>query len=243
MTRTWWITACAILAGAAIGVGSSWYEYAGDRGFGFSKPLISDDTDSITPTIPTHPAGRARVFIEGDGVFDFGVMSKSETRQHTFVVQNTGTIPLKLRFLEKSCQCTDVKMSRTEVPPGDSAEIELSWQPNDYKLEFAQTARFVTNDPARLELDLTVQGRVQQIVRPVPIAVSFGNVLSDESRETQIDVFGYRDADLRVEKVEFLQASSADFLEATSEPLRPEVLEREPGALWNVNRVLRVVPE
>lgn len=242
MKRTWWITATAILTGAAIGVGSSWVEYAGDRGFGFSKPLPADDADSISPMTPNQSAGRARVSVEGDGVFDFGVMSRDETRSHTFVVQNTGTIPLKLRFLEKSCQCTDVKMARTEVPPGEFAEIELSWQPNDYKLEFAQTARFVTNDPARLELDLTVQGRVQQIVRPVPLAVSFGNVLADESRERQIHVFGYRDADLRVEEVEFLQASSADFLEATSEPLSREVLDREPGAQSGSRVTLRLQP-
>ena len=101
-------------------------------------------------------------------------------------------------------------MSRSEVPPGESAQIVLSWKPNDYKLEFSQTARFQTNDPARLELDLTVQGRVQQIVRPVPLAVSFGNVLAQQQREVSIQVFGYRDEDLRVDEVTFLLEPTAD---------------------------------
>jgi hypothetical protein len=242
MNRTWSISVMAVLVGAAIGLGSSWYEYAGDRGFGFSKPLPANDADSVAAGTADHPLGRARVAVEGDGIFDFGVMSKSETRSHTFVVQNTGTIPLTLRFLEKSCQCTDVKMSGTEVLPGGSVEIELAWQPNDYRLEFAQTARFLTNDPARLELDLTVKGRVQQLVRPVPLAVSFGNVLSDDRREVKINVFGYRDADLSVENVEFLRDSSVDFMQAEIEPLSPAVLEQEPGALSGSQVTLRLSP-
>ena len=88
-------------------------------------------------------------------------MSKEETRDHTFVVKNVGDAPLQ--FLEKSCQCTDVEMSRSIVPPDASTEITLSWKPNNYGLDFNQIARFKTNDLSMQELDLQIKGRVQQI--------------------------------------------------------------------------------
>ena len=97
MRMTWWITIGALLLGTAVGVGSSWSEYAGHRGFGFSKPL-ANLPNSADPAPDTPPSGRARIQVEGDGVYDFGVMSRDETRRHTFVVRNTGTVPFAYAF-------------------------------------------------------------------------------------------------------------------------------------------------
>ncbi len=238
MKVTGWVSVLAILLGGTVGVGSSWLEYGNERGFGFSKPA---SIESEPPTM-RETAGRARAQVDDDGIHDFGVMSRGETRRHTFLVRNTGTIPLRLRFLEKSCQCTDVKMSRSEVPPGEAAEIELSWHSNDYRLEFRQAARFGTNDPARLELDLTVKGRVQQIVRPDPIAVSLNNVLVEKSRDVTVRVFGYRDEDLEVQEVEFLQPETANFFQAVTEPLSDEELAQEPGAKSGSRVSIRLLP-
>ena len=228
MRTTWWVMVLAALLGLTAGIGSSWHTYAGGSSFGFSKPAL---TASNAPNrLPGEvPAGRARVQIEGDGVFDFGVMSPDETRAHVFIVRNTGTVPLTLRFLEKSCQCTEARLSRSEIPPGESAEVELSWKPNNYKLEFSQTARFQTNDPSQIELDLKIRGRVQQIVRPVPLAVSLDNVLTQQSRQAEIQVFGYRDDDLCVEQAEFLIEPTAAFFQAAITPLSAETLQRETG--------------
>ena len=44
----------------------------------------------------------------------------------------------------------------------------MTWQPSTFNLDFQQTARFETNDPSRIELDLTVKGKVQQVVQATP---------------------------------------------------------------------------
>ena len=201
----------------------------GGGSYGFSKPALTA-TRTASGLPGDLPTGRPRVQVEGGDVFDFGVMSPEETRQHVFVVRNTGDATLTLRFLEKSCQCTEARLSRSEIPPGESAEVELSWKSNDYKLEFSQTARFQTNDPSQLELDLRIRGRVQQIVRPVPLALSFDNVLVQQSRQATIQVFGYRDDDLCVEQAEFLVEETAEFFQAAITPLPADVMQREPGA-------------
>ena len=198
MRVTGWVSILAVLLGAAVGVSSSWVEYGVEREFGFSKPA----------SIESQPVGDAGDLSAGrerksmtDGVHDFGVMSPGEVRQHTFRVRNTGTIPLTTAVPGKILPVhrrKDVSQRGAARRRGrDRTELAVE----RLSVGVPPDSRFGTNDPARLELDLTVKGRVQQIVRPDPIAVSLDNVLPEKSRDVAVRVFGYRDEDLGVQEV------------------------------------------
>ncbi len=230
------LTLLAILAtallGLAVGVGSSFYRYGQRQAvYGFSKPraIAVDHPIGPQPVLPSQ--SRARAVVQGDSTYDFGIMSRNERRSHTFSVRNQGTADLTVAFLDKSCQCTDVTLSRLQVPPGETTEITLTWQPSTFHQEFQQTARFQTNDPSRIELDLTVKGKVQQVVQTVPRALSFDNVTVGQARELTFHVFGYRDPDLAVDRIETLDAATADSFATEVEPLRPDELASEAGAV------------
>ncbi|MCP4189574.1 MAG: DUF1573 domain-containing protein [Planctomycetaceae bacterium] len=228
MKSVFFVAVVAVLLGAAVGVGSSVYRFNRVPTYAFSKPA-AESTTSSEQQVSNDP-GIARLEVIGSREFNFGIMSKEEIRQHTFVVKNVGDAPLTLQFIDKSCQCTDVAMSRSIVPPDEVTDVTLSWQPNNYSLDFSQIARFKTNDPSMRELDLRIKGRVQQIVRPVPASVSFDGLRANQESSVKLMLYGYRDDDLEVEQVEFLKAGTAEFFEASVQPLDSEQLAREPGA-------------
>lgn len=233
----------AILLGTSVGVGSSFLRYGGNQNvYRFSKPNV----DGTRPTVASGPKPvselRPRLVLDGDDTHDFGIMSRNERRSHTFYVKNEGTADLTVVFVDKSCQCTEVSLTRTDIPPGHNTEITLTWQPSSFDEHFHQTARFKTNDPARLELDLSVEGKVQQVVQAKPRAVSFDSVSVGDERTVSFNVFGYRDADLQIESIEFLNPETASYFEAMSEPLSAQELKEETGALVGYRVSVKLLP-
>ena len=92
--------------------------------------------------------------------FAFGAMEAGEERTHMFVVRNEGEAPLKLVKGTTTCKCTLSELAQGEVPPGESAEIELTWKPVAESTMFRQVANILTNDPKRTKIELTVSGTV-----------------------------------------------------------------------------------
>jgi hypothetical protein len=232
-----------MLVGSLFGAASSYYRMgAGEPRYTFSKPVARPLTGQLGPTPPTREAVRPRIVIDEGTRFDFGVMSRNEQRSHTFVVRNQGNGPLLLSFVDKSCMCTDVTISRSEVPPGESTEITLVWTPSTINPEFEQTARFQTNDPSRIELDLTVAGKVLQLVQLSPQSIGFYNVPINQQREQALRLFAFRDADLQVSRVEWLDPTSSEFLETDITPLSSQELAAETGAVGGQSVTIRLKP-
>ncbi len=233
----------AIVLGALVGVASSFYRQAGDdRVYAFSKPTATDLPPVLAPAGRTREPLRPRLAIDQGTSYDFGIMSRNEQRSHTFAVRNVGNAPLSIRFVDKSCMCTEVTMTRTEVPAGETTEITLTWQPSTFKLDFQQTARFETNDPSRIELDLTVQGKVQQVVQTTPRSLNFDGVAVGQEREQDVFVFAYRDPDLVVDQVELLDPETAPFFETEIRPADDAALAAETGAVAGQQIIVRLKP-
>ena len=223
MKNTILLAVVVVFLATAVGVGSSYYEFTRGPVYAFSKPLRSGEVRDSTEV------GEAKLEVVGPGKFNFGTMSMQETRSHTFTVRNIGTAPLTLRFLEKSCQCTNVEMTRHVMEPNEDSEITLSWKPKKYGVLY-QVARFETNDYSLQELDLTVTGDVKQTMAAVPTSLEFEGVRAGKAVSTQVMFYGYRADNLAIEDIEFLKEGSAEFFEAIVEPLTPEQIAAEPGA-------------
>lgn len=233
----------SLVLGSLSGAAAAYYQYGSWRPqYLFGKPMVQAvGTEKINTSV-SNRTRRARASIEGDAVYDFGVMSRNEKRSHVFVVRNRGNIPLQLAFIDKSCQCTEVQISKTDVEPNGTSEITLTWQPSTFRRDFQQTARFQTNDPARVELDLTVKGQVQQIVEIIPPAINWDGVIHGQSPTTTFDLIGYREQPMAIDRVEFLDESTAEFFSAEIQPLTPEDLRPIPHAVSGSRVTLRLRP-
>jgi hypothetical protein len=234
---------CTVFIGILVGAASSYYRLGPRQpSFAFSKPTAIELSGRLGPTSPHREPVRPRIVLDEGTRYDFGVMSRNQQRSHTFVIRNQGNGLLILSFIDKSCMCTDVTLSRSEVPPGESTEITMTWKPSTFNPEFEQSARFQTNDPSRIELDLTVFGKVQQLLQISPEAISFYGVTAGQERQQSLQLFAYRDADLSVQKVEWLDPDSAPYLETEIQPIDPAQLAARTGAVGGQEISIRLKP-
>jgi alpha-D-ribose 1-methylphosphonate 5-triphosphate diphosphatase PhnM len=70
---------------------------------------------------------------------------------HVFAVQNTGTIDLKISNLVTSCGCTTAELSSRVIPPGQRADLIVTYDPDFHTAEgpVVRLVWFATNDPAQ----------------------------------------------------------------------------------------------
>lgn len=223
-----------LFAALCLGIGSGyaqrWWEFDGvDERFSVFKETLDSNTEAEPFKDPSSEAKVPTAEVVGKTIFNFGSLEKGETGKHTFVFKNTGTGPLKITLTSTSCSCTlsDLKGQEKTIYPGDSFPVELSYKSDNWAKRFRQSATIETNDPARRTINLYVEGVILQPIRPEPDKVVFSNTTPSEVAEARIRLYGYKWKDVEIEKLEFTDASSADFFTAEYTPLPPEELQKE----------------
>lgn len=96
--------------------------------------------------------------------YTFGRMALGETGTHDFVIRNEGEAPLRLKKGPTTCQCTVSRLADEEILPGQSATINLTWEPTAQAEEFGKGAEIRTNDPENSSIQLKILGAVVPIV-------------------------------------------------------------------------------
>jgi Protein of unknown function (DUF1573) len=99
----------------------------------------------------------------GERVFEFGTMGVNEEKKHKFQIKNQGQGPLLIAKGPTNCKCTISNISQSTIPPGKSAEIEMSWTPRETTSTFAKTATIWTNDAELPQIDFKVFGKVAKV--------------------------------------------------------------------------------
>ena len=213
-------------------------EFADERGV----EAVSNSADGSNNAQPTSIA-RPRMIVVGDAEYDFGVMERDETRQHTFQLKNVGDAAANLKKGDTTCKCTLSELANNEVAPGEMVDVTLEWKPNSFADSFRQSANIeVLNDPANPLIKLEVHGRVIQSVRPVPEMIVLNNMSASESRQATVHVYYYREGDFNLQFDRYKDPSLADHLEVNVEPLPPELVDEEPEARSGVRITLTALP-
>lgn len=95
---------------------------------------------------------------------DFGLIPGRPDVAHIFAVQNTGTADLEIGNLVTSCGCTTASLSSSVIPPGQRADLTVTFDP-DFHVTQGQVTRlvwFATNDPTQPWAELRFTAEVQQ---------------------------------------------------------------------------------
>lgn len=134
------------------------------------EPPKEPDSEGNYPANPLTPADAkaAPVVDIAETDYRFGRMAAGASGEHTFVIRNTGVAPLELRKGPSTCKCTVGKIGQEQVPPGETVEVKMKWEPPSASMEFLQSATIWTNDPQRPQLSLTISGEVVPDVMRYP---------------------------------------------------------------------------
>lgn len=92
---------------------------------------------------------------------DFGEISESEPKETKFIFTNTGKAPLKILKTKASCGCTATKPAKTELAPGESSEIVVTFNPKGKKGPQHKQVTIVSNDPSQPVLKLGIKAKIQ----------------------------------------------------------------------------------
>jgi len=173
---------------------------------------------------------------------NFGQMQAHTSKEHTFILKNTGTKPLTLNQLDTSCMCTMSHITTERLMPGETTTVILTWKPEAANNEFSQHAEIGTNDPRSPLLRLRIRGQVRQSVSIQPRTVDLQSFTSRESRTVKFEVLGYMPEEtLKVSKIELLPADEEKFIEFTTAPI-PAGMASDPSAKSGVLVTVQVKP-
>lgn len=113
--------------------------------------------------------------------FDFGMMPPFDNGKHVFKISNTGDDQLVLKNGGKSCSCLDVELSAALLAPGETKDIEVTWN-TDKPGKLAQYIKINTNSPETPELQLWVTGTVATILDASVGGFGYDSMLAEEVR-------------------------------------------------------------
>src|SRR5215472_17339591 len=98
--------------------------------------------------------------------FDFGRISPDKKVSHLYKVTNTGNAILSITNVRPACGCTSTVTGQWSVKPGESTEIEATFDPRGQRGIVRKSIVVTYNDPAAPETTLTFDAEVVQPIQP-----------------------------------------------------------------------------
>lgn len=113
---------------------------------------------------------------------ELGDLPQHERREHAFRIENRGTAPLAITKIETTCSCTAAIASDSVLAPGETTDLNVTYNTKDKEGEETQIVVLYTNDPAEPRIDLVVKANVIPFVRVGPRILDFGPVHRGDSK-------------------------------------------------------------
>lgn len=97
-----------------------------------------------------------------NGTYDFGILSVEQAKQceHTFVVRNTASVPVRITNYKSSCGCTVAEVPTTPIAPGDSATVIVRATWEDFTGRTGSTVTLETDHRWTPRVALTITAEV-----------------------------------------------------------------------------------
>lgn len=93
-------------------------------------------------------------------IHDFGSIKSGDVVDATFVLTNTGKTDLNIRKTKASCGCTVPQLSKTDLKPGESVELKVTFNSAGRKGIQIKTVTIYTNDPSSPIQKVTIKAKV-----------------------------------------------------------------------------------
>ena len=100
--------------------------------------------------------------------FDFGDVTEIERPVLTAMLRNDGDQTVHVTDVIRTCVCADLELSTTNLPPGGSAEVRCTLDPNVFSGPFLKTFFIKTDDPASPSITVPIRGSVRELWKVEP---------------------------------------------------------------------------
>lgn len=105
---------------------------------------------------------------------DFGVIYQGQSVRHAFVFRNAGDQVLQIDRVRSSCGCTAALASAKTLNPGESGEIQATFDSTRFRGQITKTIYLTTNDATQPTTQLYIKGQIKEVVAVEPAQLNFG---------------------------------------------------------------------
>jgi len=134
--------------------------------------------------------------------YDFGTIYQGENVRHAFVFSNRGDVPLTVEKVASSCGCTAALASAKVLAPGQSGEVQASFDSTRFQGAISKTVYLYTNDPVQPMVQLKLKGKVQVEVALEPQQVNFGTVAPKRTVKSTVNLVNQGKQEVRLDGLE-----------------------------------------
>lgn len=135
------------------------------------------DTTKVITAPPTPPT-KAKIFVPNTS-WDWGYMPKGIKVAHFYKIQNLGEDTLKIASVKPGCGCTSAPLKKNNLAPGESVDLEVSFDAKNFMGKVNKSVTVTSNDPTTPSLVLTFSANVgieSPTVRFTPIEVMYDSI-------------------------------------------------------------------
>jgi hypothetical protein len=118
---------------------------------------------------------------------DYGVVRQTEQHETTFTLTNAGDAPLH-PIARGECSCVHAKLSRSEVPPGETATLTVTFETYRFVGPMTKSLRVRSDDPDAAEVPLQLKIDISAGVVLQPQNFFFNMVLTGTKPTSTIEV-------------------------------------------------------
>lgn len=122
------------------------------------------------------------------GSFDFGTLAQGKKVQHTFKIRNSGDAPLQIKQLHADCGCTAAKPSTTQIAPGKSAEIDVTFDSTGFSGKVHKTVVMTTNASKLPTYTFNMSADIVEVLQVAPRQLSLGAIGAGAAKQVSIKV-------------------------------------------------------
>lgn len=133
---------------------------------------------------------------------DFGTILQGENVRHVFTFANSGTAPLTIEKVTSSCGCTAALASAKVLAPGESGEIQTSFDSARFRGQVKKTVYLYTNDPVQPMAQLQIKATVKAELAVEPQIVNFGAVAPRKTVRSTVSLINQGDHEMKLEGLE-----------------------------------------
>lgn len=180
------------------------------------------------------PAANGPKLVLSQNNWNFGEVWHGEKPKLTLVITNGGNEPLKLFRLHPSCGCTAAQPEKNEIAPGESTNVEVTFDTNGKFGPVGSSVTIFNNDPdpTRKQYTFQINGNVKRALSFDPIGgvvirsidgkaglVSSCRITNQEQEDMKLTIRAKSAPDFDIEIKEVIPGKVYDLVGTTNKPL------------------------
>ena len=143
---------------------------------------------------------------------DFGKIGGERKVSYRFKVTNTGQGTLNITRLNPSCGCTSTVIGKWSLAPGESTEVEASFDPRGFRGLVRKSIQVISDDPTNGTLTLSFEAEVIQEIMPSTTTVFFYDLSRTTPKQATVRLVSGNGQPVQVKET---KSPGAPYLSAT----------------------------